>query len=185
MRFAGVVSTLAVLAGALIPTLAWGQYEPENPNRLGLRLGVFRPLGSQDRAIAGQTWYTEEVTYTLKFDKSQHPTVEALGGLAEAGGASDGKMLYVNASRFWWKDTRKEGAAFYAGAGAGAYKLTLFSQSKLQVGVHLFAGYQIKDMYFIEARALVLPSWQRNDLGGSPSINLTGISLNIGGRKLF
>lgn len=185
MRFAGVAATLAVLAGALMPSVVWGQYEEDTPKRVGIRLGIFRPLGSQDRALAGETWYSEEITYVLKFDKEMRPTLEALGGMSEAGGSSDGKMIYLNASRYWWKDTKTEGSAFYAGAGAGAYKLKLFSEDTLKLGVNLCVGYQVKEAYFLEARALVLPSWQRSDIFGSPDINLTGVSLNIGARKLF
>ena len=178
MRLFTYAAVLFVVIALVAPTTARAQYEEDGPTKLNVRLGLFRPLDAQTEIISGKNWSCEELLYDFQRDEANRPTGQFELGIMESLSTDDSAIM-VAANKLWWQ--KPTGNSFYYGAGAGVAKLNIVGERKLTATGQLFLGYNIGDSYFVEARGLIIPDYELY----SAKINLSGVMLSIGTRKLF
>ena len=178
MRLFTYAAVLFVVIALVLPTTVRAQYEEDEPSKLNIRLGLFRPLDAQTELISGKDWSCEELLYNSQRDEANRPTAQFELGIMESLSTDDSAIMLA-ANKLWWQ--KPTGNSFYYGAGAGVAKFRIFGERKLTATGQLFLGYNVGDSYFVEARGLIVPEYE---LFGA-KINLTGVMLSIGTRKLF
>ncbi|MDO8682074.1 MAG: hypothetical protein Q7N50_01140 [Armatimonadota bacterium] len=183
MRIASFIVLLTIIIGTLAPAMVWAQYEDDQPSKMGLKLGFYRPAGADDRAITDNNWIVEELTYDFKHDEMGRTVATAELGLFDGSGVSNPSALMFAASRIWISDA-KGGNSLYYGAGAGLMRIKFFDEKNVKPMGQLFAGYNFGGAYFAELRLLVTGEVDAPFIG-APSLNMTGYTLSVGTKKLF
>ncbi|MDO8588478.1 MAG: hypothetical protein Q7T82_15730 [Armatimonadota bacterium] len=176
MRFVTRAAVLCLMLALIAPAATMAQ--DDEPTKLNVRIGLFRPLDTQTQTFNGKTWSCEGLIYDLKLNDNGRPTTQVELGLIESIDSADSAMM-LGANKLWWQ--KPTGTSLYYGAGAGVAKFKVFGQSKLEPTGQLFVGFNVSDSYFFELRALIVPPI---DIFGI-EVKMSGIMLTAGTRKLF
>jgi len=185
MRKAFVIAALVAGVALLFGAAVQAQYEDENHSRLNLKLGMFRPMGSAERASTSSQWYTESLAYDCKIDEQGHPAGQLAISQTEPRGSSDASILTASVSKLWWKNLHG-GKSLYFGVGVGGARLKLIGDKTTTVEGDFFVGYAISDAYYLELRYIALPSWTATrPYYGDIKTNFSGLGLALGARRLF
>lgn len=181
-----IVLCVLLCATAALPVLA--QYESDDRNKVGLRLGLFRP-NSGDLQDFGKVWMGPVVDWYLVHDHLDRPvrfvSASMFSAEKELARGETTKLLLAPLTYNWVKRFSDLENHWYAGGGAGICYLKFkresfareLSDSSLKIGINLIGGYQINEHFFAEMQYDWIPKWQ--------GVTWAGLSLHLGMRTTF
>lgn len=167
---------------------AVAQYEVDDRDKVGLRLGLFRPSDSDLQDI-GKLWMGPVVDWYLKHDEQDRPvrflSAAILAEDKDFVRNETTKVLLAPITYNWIKRYSESERHWYAGGGVGLcfmkFKIDSYarniSDSSLKVGFKLIGGYNINEHFFAEMHYDLLPKWQ--------TVNWSGLSIQVGTRTSF
>ena len=180
------VAVLLIIAPA---SKLLAQYEEDEPSRVSLKVGLYKPSGSRLRE-GKSVWKTLGVDYNVRFD--------------EMGRAKDSISLEsssVNENRFegsrasiqyshLWRGKSSEARGFYFGGGPGIFRLSekalvempgglvLEKHSGTKLGFVLIGGYDFSESWYAECRYNKISEL-------ATDVDFGGLAFYIGIRRLF
>ena len=187
---------LLTVVGISLPALA--QYEEEEPSKLSIRVGIYRPTGSTLRSEGNSTWKMLCIGYSLKLDEKGRPkTYAELERTAVDEYRLDAQMTGLTYTKLWYKEDKEvvnpeeeepKIRGFYYGIGAGVYIVKeelrevwgspSESNSGTKLGVSLTAGYNFNPNWFAEIRY--------NQMGKlAEGVDFSGFGLFVGTNQIF
>ncbi|MDI6828199.1 MAG: hypothetical protein QME62_06930 [Armatimonadota bacterium] len=177
----------AILLAVLTCSQAVAQYE-EQPSKIGIKIGMFRPSSENLRAGGGSLWKSFGIEYVLAFDETSKPTTYiALDRTSKDEYALTASVMPITYNRIW-RSGNASSKPFYFGAGVGVSFLDIkeypvhppfvpADEKKISFAVNGVLGYEFNESFFGELRY--------TKAGKAADIDFSGLTFYLGIRNLF
>ncbi|OFX17901.1 MAG: hypothetical protein A2Z18_00850 [Armatimonadetes bacterium RBG_16_58_9] len=184
MKLRTVTIAYALVLAIAFASAAAAQYESSDRSRIGLKMSVFRPTGS-DLKTMNDNWLGPVLDYNVSFDEFDRPrTIVSIGSFSEQGQYTEASVIPITATYFKRFGEDKD-SAWYVGGGLGLYitkfKYVYLNEDKNKIlGYHISAGREFS-VYYVDLRLDLVNKM----LYEGVDISFSGWTLSLGSHYTF